>query len=126
MAELEHEENEGVSEAAIYWKARRYTLSAVGDLLLGDIEVPVGAIDTYLWEPHLDAWYRHFRGTQRKAAGFHVDICGVQEVAESQTVDREVHMWGGVEESYFTSAQARELAATLLAAADELDEDSAR
>lgn len=121
MTELENKERTGCSPDALRYQARTYLEAALGEVLLGDIEAPADAINVYPWEMGDSAsgvWHRHFRGTRRKAGALHVDICGVQE--EDGTADREVNVWGR-DEHYLTSAETRELAAALIASADELE-----
>jgi hypothetical protein len=120
IAELEREEETGCDPGALRWQARRYVEAALGDILQGHIEAPPDATEVHAWETcyHEDgSWSRTFEGTHRRLGDFSVEILGVQ--CEDGFTTREVKVAGG--EDYMDSAQTRELAAALIAAADEVD-----
>jgi hypothetical protein len=80
ITELQREERTRCDPGALLWQARRYTEAALGDLLQGDIEAPADATEVHPWETgyYEYGWSRTFKGTCWKAAGFSVEIFGVQ------------------------------------------------
>ncbi len=84
------------------------------------IPPPIGATDTHIWSDDGEVVSRTFYGRQWRVADSIVLIVGTQYGDGSVARQVEVHA-AESSDGELTAAQARELAAALLAAADELD-----
>jgi hypothetical protein len=116
--ELEREERTGCGPGALRYQARHYAQAALGDILLGNVEAPAEATEISGWETghYADGrWVRVFTGTVRKVGAIEIRIFGEQ--CGDGTVKREVNIY----DEYLNTAEARLLAAALVAAADEID-----
>jgi hypothetical protein len=82
------------------------------------IPVPAGAVEAGEWQVSGDEITRVFRGTARETGRWYVGIAGRQDHS-GEVLTREALV---VVEAPFDAAGLRELAAGVLAAADELDE----
>jgi hypothetical protein len=113
------------SIAAVMLKAARdWATNHVVDAAYADVPVPAGAsTDSSGWEQNLqrDGYSRSlvWRSYDDGLDGITVDIDGRQECDGSFT--RHVSLWGVEEGGGLTSAVARDVAALLIEAADELD-----
>ena len=113
LERLERDEPQTLLEMARQWAANN-TIAAVP---LDDVAPPAGAVRTFAWQ--LDSnWFRDFEGTTRHARQARVQICGRQQA------DGSTRRWIAVRTRHLDAlepAAARELAAALTDAADEIE-----
>ena len=110
---LEHDEPQTLLEMAQQWAARNVTAGMPFDA----VAPPDGAVRTFDWQ--LDSnWFRDFEGTSRRVGRARVQIYGRQQV------DGSTRRWISVQPRHLDvldAATARELAAALTDAADEIE-----
>jgi len=101
--------------------ARDYVLCRTVDAAYSDVPLPAGATDGSGWEKNLkrDGWSRSLVWRDFGDGEMSVGIDGRQQCDGSYT--RRISLWGVEDGGELTSAQAREAAALLIEAADELD-----
>ena len=113
LERLERDEPQTLLEMAREWAAENATAAAPFD----DVAPPDGAVRTFQWQ--LDSnWFRDFEGTTRRCGQARVQICGRQQA------DGSTRRWITVHSRYLNSLDAvaaRELAAALTEAADEIE-----
>jgi hypothetical protein len=104
--------------AALLFTAREYVGQNAAGALFADVPPPPDPGTHYPWEHDGDGkWFRFFAGTTREIAGAQVVISGLQSV--DGTITRTIAVDGDSES--LDSGQARQLAALLIEAADELE-----
>ena len=113
LERLEHDEPHKLLEMARQWVAEKRTNAKRFD----DVPTPAGAVRTFAWQ--LDSnWFRDFEGTSRRVGQAHVHICGRQQA------DGSSRRWITIHARHLhglDAAAARELAAALIEAADEVE-----
>ncbi|OBI11851.1 hypothetical protein [Mycobacterium sp. E2497] len=113
LERLEHDEPQTLLDMARQWAAKNVSAGMPFDA----IGPPDGAVRTFDW--HLDSnWFRDFEGTSRRCGSAHVQICGRQQV------DGSTRRWISVHARHLNAldaSAARELAAALTEAADEVE-----
>lgn len=115
---LERDEPQTLLEMARQWAAKNMTTG----MPFGDVAPPDGAVRTFDWQ--LDStWFRDFEGTARRGGPARVQICGRQQA------DGSTRRWIAVHTRHLAALDppsARELAAALSEAADEMERLSGR
>ncbi|BBX98413.1 hypothetical protein MLAC_37070 [Mycobacterium lacus] len=110
---LERDEPQALLEMARQWAVKNMTAAASFE----DVPPPAGAVRTFAWQ--LDSnWFRDFEGTTRRGRRARVQICGRQQA------DGSARRWIAVHARYLDALDvvgARELAAALNEAADEIE-----
>ena len=113
LERLEHDEPQTLLEMARQWAAKNVTAGMPFDT----VAPPDGAVRTFDWQ--LDSnWFRDFEGTSRRGGRARVQIYGRQQA------DGSTRRWIGVQTRHLDAldaATARELAAALTDAADEIE-----
>jgi hypothetical protein len=114
LERIERDEPQTLLETARQWAADNVTAAAPFD----HVAQPADAVRTFDWQ--LDGnWLRDFGGTTRRAGQTRVQICGRQQA------DGSTRRWIAVRTRYLDAldpATARELAAALTEAADEIEQ----
>jgi hypothetical protein len=113
LERLEHDELQTLLELARQWTAEKMTDAARFD----DVAPPAGAVHTFAWQRDSN-WFRDFEGTTRRAGQARVHVFGRQQA------DGSSRRWIAVHGRYLDAldaAAARELAAALADAADEIE-----
>jgi hypothetical protein len=113
LERLEHDEPKVLLEMARQWAAEKMTDAVPCD----DVAPPAGAVRTFAWQRDGN-WFRDFEGTTRGGGQARVHICGRQQA------DGSLRRWITVRARYLDAldaSAARELAAALTDAADELE-----
>jgi hypothetical protein len=110
---LERDEPQTLLEMARQWAVENMTAAVPFD----HVAEPAGAVRTFDWQ--LDSsWFRDFEGTTHRSGQARVQICGRQEA------DGSTRRWIAVRARHLDGLQpaaARELAAALADAADEIE-----
>lgn len=113
LERLEHDEPHKLLEMARQWVAGKKTNAKPFD----DVATPAGAVRTFAWQ--LDSnWFRDFEGTTRRVGQARVHICGRQQA------DGSSRRWISIHARHLSgldAAAARQLAAALIEAADEVE-----
>jgi hypothetical protein len=112
LERIESDEPQTLLEMAREWAANNITAGVP----LDDVAPPAGAVRTFHWQLDSD-WFRDFEGTKRRGGQAHVQICGRQQA------DGSTRRWIAVHTRHLDAldaAAARELAAALTEAADEI------
>lgn len=113
LERLEHDEPQTLLEMARQWASENEITGSP----LDEVAPPTGAVRTFGWQRDSD-WFRDFKGTLRRAGLARVEICGRQEA------DGSTRRWITVHARHLDALDApaaRELAAALTEAADELE-----
>ncbi|TVS77299.1 hypothetical protein [Mycobacterium helveticum] len=113
LERLEHDEPQTLLEMARQWAADNEATASPLDA----VAPPTGAVRTFGWQRDGN-WFRDFKGTLRQGGLARVEICGRQEA------DGSTRRWISVHTRHLDALDApaaRELAAALTAAADELE-----
>ncbi|BBY15771.1 hypothetical protein [Mycolicibacterium litorale] len=125
LAALEREERVGASspyrDGALRYEARRYVVGNIGTAMVGAIAEPSDSTGCLDWDTDWcedGSWSRYFYGTERKAAGTTIRITGRQY--EDGRTEREVLVEGGIDNALSVD-EAKQLAAALLCAAEEVE-----
>jgi len=114
LEHLEHNELGALLQMARQWATENTTEAALSD----DVAPPAGAVRTFSWQLDGDGkWFRDFEGTTRRAGKANVHICGRQDAGGSS---RRWIAVGCHDLDALDAAAARELAAALADASDEL------
>jgi hypothetical protein len=112
LERIESDEPQTLLEMAREWAANNITAAVP----LDDVAPPAGAVRTFHWQ--LDSnWFRDFEGTKHRGGQAHVQIYGRQQA------DGSTRRWIAVHTRHLDgldAAAARELAAALTEAADEI------
>lgn len=117
IAKLTEAERAGTDAANLLDLARHYAGQHPGDTWHVDVAAPFGAAYCGHWDQDTDGrWSRGFDGTTRLSGGTAVVIRGLQDA--DGTVERHVSIGA----AKLTTWQARQLAAALINAADEIDQ----
>ncbi|MBI2693308.1 hypothetical protein [Mycobacterium nebraskense] len=113
LERLEHDEPQTLLEMARQWAAKNVTAGMPFDA----VAPPDGSVRTFDWQ--LDSnWFRDFEGTSRRVGRVRVQIYGRQQV------DGSTRRWISVQTRHLDALDAptaRELAAALTDAADEIE-----
>ena len=113
LERLEHDEPQTLLAMAREWAAKNVS----AEMPFDDVAPPAGAVRTFGWQ--LDRnWFRDFEGTTRRGTHARVQICGRQQA------DGSTRRWIAVHTRHLDAldaAAARELAAALAEAADEME-----
>jgi hypothetical protein len=113
LESLERDEPQTLLEMARQWAAKNMTAAAP----FNHVAQPTGAVRTFDWQ--LDGnWFRDFEGTRRRGRQAHVQIYGRQQA------DGSTRRWIAVHTRHLNGLDltaARELAAALTDAADEIE-----
>jgi len=113
LESLERDEPQTLLEMARQWATQNVTAAAPFD----HVAQPAGAVRTFDWQ--LDGnWFRDFEGTTRRGRQAHVQIYGRQQA------DGSTRRWIAVHSRHLNALDltaARELAAALTDAADEIE-----
>jgi hypothetical protein len=113
LERLEHDEPQTLLEMARQWAAKNKTAAAPFD----HVAQPAGAVRMFNWQ--LDSnWFRDFEGTTRRGGQARVHIFGRQQA------DGSTRRWIAVRIRHLDALDpvaARELAAALTDAADEIE-----
>jgi hypothetical protein len=112
LERIESDEPQTLLEMAREWAANNVTAA----MPLDDVAPPAGAVRTFRWQLDSD-WFRDFEGTKRRGGQVHVQICGRQQA------DGSTRRWIAVHTRHLDALDAtaaRELAAALTEAADEI------
>lgn len=113
LERLEHDEPQTLLAMAREWAAKNVST----EMSFDDVAPPAGAVRTFGWQ--LDSnWFRDFEGTNRRGRYARVQICGRQQA------DGSTRRWIAVHTRHLDAldpAGARELAAALTEAADEME-----
>ena len=113
LESLERDEPQTLLEMARQWAAKNMTAAAP----FNHVAQPTGAVRTFDWQ--LDGnWFRDFEGTTRRGRQAHVQIYGRQQA------DGSTRRWIAVHTRHLNGLDltaARELAAALTDAADEIE-----
>jgi len=113
LERLEHDESKTLLELARRWAAEKMTDA----VLFCDVAPPAGAVRSFPWQ--LDKnWFRDFEGTTRRSGQARVHIYGRQQAdgLSRRWIAVKAHHLDGLDAS-----AARELAAALADAADEME-----
>ncbi len=113
LERLEHDEPQTLLTMAREWAAKNVS----AEMPFDDVAPPDGAVRTFHWQLDSD-WFRDFEGTTRRCGQARVEICGRQQA------DGSTRRWIMVHSRYLNALDAvaaRELAAALTEAADEID-----
>lgn len=113
LERLEHDEPKTLLETARQWAADNEASASP----LDEVAPPTGAVRMFGWQRDSN-WFRDFKGTLRQGGLARVEICGRQEA------DGSTRRWISVHTRHLDALDApaaRELAAALTAAADELE-----
>lgn len=114
LERLERDEPRALLEMARQWAANNMTTAAP----LDDVVPPAGAVRTFDWQRNSN-WFRDFEGTSRRRGLARVQIAGRQQA------DGSTRRWITVHTRHLDAldpASARELAALLMEAADEMEQ----
>jgi hypothetical protein len=114
LERLERDEPQTLLEMAREWAAENVSAAMPFD----DVAPPAGAARTFDWQLDSD-WYRDFEGTSRRGGQARVQIFGRQQA------DGTTRRWITVHTRHLDAldaAAARELAAALTDAADEMEQ----
>ncbi|UXA05967.1 hypothetical protein KXD96_24310 [Mycobacterium sp. SMC-2] len=113
LERLEHDEPQQLLEMARQWAAKNVSAGMPFD----GVAPPDGAVRTFDWQ--LDSnWFRDFEGTSRRCGRVRVQIYGRQQI------DGSTRRWITVQTRHLNALDvttARELAAALTDAADEIE-----
>jgi hypothetical protein len=107
--------------AALLEGAREWARSNLtGRVMFGHLPTPSGARRVFHWQQDDDSgrWSRRFEGTARGLLGVEADIVGIQH--SDGTIKRSIYVNAHAAELH--AAAARDLAAALIEALNELDE----
>jgi hypothetical protein len=113
LERLERDEPHTLLEMAQQWAAKNMAAAPP----LDQITPPTGAVRTFGWQRDSN-WFRDFEGTMRRGGLVRVQICGRQEA------DGSTRRWITVHTRHLDAldaAAARELAAALTEAANEME-----
>jgi hypothetical protein len=113
LERLERDEPHTLLELARQWATNNMTAAAQ----LDQVATPAGAVRTFGWQRDTN-WFRDFEGTMRRGGPARVQICGRQQA------DGSTRRWISVHTRHLDAldaATARELAAALNDAADEME-----
>lgn len=113
LERLERDEPQTLLEIAREWATKNITAAVSFD----DLAPPAGAVRTFPWQ--LDGtWFRDFEGTTHRCGRTRIQICGRQQA------DGSTRRWIAMHSRHLdalNAAAARELAAALTKAADEIE-----
>jgi hypothetical protein len=113
LERLERDEPQTLLEMARQWAAQNMAAAPP----LDDVTPPAGAVRTFGWQRD-GTWFRDFEGTTRRGGPARVQISGRQQA------DGSTRRWITVHARHLEAldpASARELAALLIEAADEME-----